>query len=168
MTIRYLSPPNLHCSIFDWWQSILQDRSRGVGAKVPPWTLFVISLCTQPHSRTDIVNKLSQRGGQIFDQFIDIGILIPEHQLRTDVPELCFHTSTQAHAIDERSWYASESPKKDSDPTKYRYRCWFRNGCLAVYAALAGASKVYAIENSEMVDQIAQVQKTVVWRIVLR
>lgn len=162
MTIRYLSPPNLIAQFLTDGRVFLQDRSRGVGAKVPPWTLSVISLCTQPHSRTDIVNKLSQRGGQIFDQFIDIGILIPEHQ---QVSEQMFQNfaSIPVHRrmlSDEiRLDMYRKALKKTVTPQSIVIDAGSGTGALAVYAALAGASKVYAIENSEMVDQIAQVAK---------
>ena len=160
--MRYICPPNLIAQFLTDGRVFLQDRSRGIGAKVPPWTLSVISLCALPHSRNEIIAKLSNRGGQIFDQLVAIEVLIPEAQ---STREQIFHNfaSIPVHrrmlGDEVRLSIYRKALNKAVTPDSIVIDAGSGTGALAVYAALAGAKKVYAIENSELVDQIFSVAK---------
>mgnify|MGYP000278469288 CR=1 FL=1 len=135
----------------------LQDRSLGIGAKVPPWTISLLSLCSQPHSRNEVVAKMSSRGGQLFDQFVEIGVLIPvqeekKEQMFRNFASIPVHRRMLLDEIRLNTY--REALSSVITPKSIVIDAGSGTGALAVYAALAGAQKVYAVEQSELADQI--------------
>ena len=151
--MNYIRPPHLTASFLPDGRLLVKDVTLGIAAKVPPFTATLFSLCSSPQNRESIKNKLSEQGAQIFDQLITNGLLIPadqttKEQIFDNFAHISVHR-TMLHDEQRLTIYKS-ALRATVTPKSIVIDAGSGTGVLAVYAALAGAKHVYAIENSDL------------------
>ena len=140
---------------------LLRSTSRGVGVKAPAFASAVLAFCSKPRSPRDIEDALGPPAVAVYHQLAKLGLLVaPEN--REDTPVI-FHNFA---AIEIHRRMLSDERRLEA------YRAGIRavvrpgdvvidagsgTGILAIYAALAGARRVYAVERTEMAEAIEQI-----------
>ena len=160
--MKYICPPHLTASFLSDGRIMVQDKTLGVAAKIPPFATAIFSLCTTPKSKEDIRSQLSSQGASLFDQLVSLGLLIaPEkasqEQMFDNFAEIAVHRRMLSDEVRLATYRKAllaviheESVVIDAGSG---------TGALAIYAALAGAKRVYAIENSSFAPYITEVAK---------
>ena len=134
---------------------MVRSISTGVGALLPSWVASILAYCSEPRSKSDIANALGPRALQVLDQLIEIGLLLPPDH---DVQEVMFSNFA---GVPVHRRMLSDQVRLDAyrraieetvRPGDVVVDAGSGTGILALYAAKAGARKVYAIEQSDFAD----------------
>lgn len=158
--MNYIRPPHLVASFLPDGRLLVKDATLGIAAKVPPFTATLFSLCSTPQNRESIKRKLSEQGALLFDQLVSNGLLIQaDHAIKEQMFDNFAHISVhrtmlrdeQRLAIYKKALHAVVTPQS------IVIDAGSGTGILAIYAALAGAKHVYAIENSDLHRYIRRV-----------
>lgn len=160
--MNYIRPPHLTASFLPDGRLLIKDVPLGIAAKVPPFTATLFSLCSSPQNRESIKNKLSEQGAQIFDQLVDSGLLIPAEKANVEQMFDNFaHISVHRAMLhdEQRLRTYKDALLATITPQSIVIDAGSGTGVLAVYAALAGAKHVYAIENSDLHAHIHNVAR---------
>ena len=160
--MNYIRPPHLTASFLADGRILVKDVTLGIAAKVPPFTATLFSLCSSPQNRESIKQKLSEQGAQLFDQLVANGLLIQadkatKEQMFDNFAHISVHR-TMLHDEHRLTAY-KEALQAVVTPQSIVIDAGSGTGALAVYAALAGAKHVYAIENSDLHEYIHQVAR---------
>lgn len=157
----FVRPRDLIATFNEDGSVLLRSISRGVGAKAPAFTAAVLAYCSKPRTATDIEQALGRPAVSVYQQLAQLGLLV-DPEARADTPVI-FHnfTAIEIHRrmlSDERRLVAYRDGLRAAvRPGDVVIDAGSGTGVLAVYAALAGARKVYAIERTEMAEAIEQV-----------
>ena len=136
---------------------MVRSISTGVGALLPSWVASILAYCSEPRSKSDIANALGPRALQVLDQLIEIGLLLPPDH---EVQEVMFSNFA---GVPVHRRMLSDQVRLDAyrraieetvQPGDVVVDAGSGTGILALYAAKAGARKVYAIEQSDFADWI--------------
>jgi hypothetical protein len=160
--MKYIRPPHLVASFLSDGRLLVKDSTLGIAAKVPPFTATLFSLCSTPQNRESIKRKLSEQGAILFDQLVSNGLLIrsdqpPKEQMFDNFAHISVHR-TMLHDEQRLDAY-KRALSAVVKPESIVIDAGSGTGALAIYAALAGAKHVYAIENSDLhayIQQVAQ------------
>jgi len=140
---------------------LVKSQSRNSGVKAPPAVAAVLSACSQPQSRSTIEANVGLWAGPLFDALVGADLLVPPDQA-SDTP-LMFHNyagiEVHRRMLQDKNrlnayWRALQGLIK---PEHVVIDAGSGSGVLAIMAALCGARKVYAIEQSEFASSIAAV-----------
>lgn len=141
--------------------SILLRTSRGVGARTPPFAVAIVAACFEPRTRLDIERMLGPQAGALFEQLGSIGLLVPPEEAAEAGVIFNNYTGVEVHrrmlADEPRMVAFRDALRAVVKPGDVVIDAGSGTGALAVYAALAGAKKVYAIERTEMARVIPQI-----------
>lgn len=140
---------------------LVKSPSRNIGVKAPPPVAAILSACTQPQTRETIEQIVGPWAGPLYDALANAGLLVSADEAE-DTPVM-FHNyagievhrrmlqdETRLH----RYWQALNAVVKPGDVV---IDAGSGTGVLAIMAALCGAKKVYAIEQSEFARSIPSV-----------
>lgn len=159
--MRFIRRADLLLSFLPDGRLMLRSTSAGIGLKAPPQAAMLLSFCSRPRTRDEAVQVMGPPGGGLFDQLIEHGLLC--------APAEADHTPTLFEG------FAGIGVHRDMLADDLRLDAYRRalqqvvkegdvvidagsgTGALAVYAALAGASTVYAIERTEFADVIPKI-----------
>ena len=158
--MKYISPPHLTATFLTDGRIMVQDKTLGVAAKIPPFTPAIFSLCTTPKTREEIRAQLSTQGVSLFDQLVSLGLLIPpekasREQIFDNFAEIAVHRRMLADEARLKAYRKALAAV--INPDSIVIDAGSGTGALAVYAAMAGAKRVYAIENSSFATYIKHV-----------
>lgn len=140
---------------------LLRSTSAGIGLKAPPQAAMLLSFCSKPRTREDVAQVMGPPGVGLFDQLAEHGLLVPRGEA-ADTPTLFegfagigVHRDMLGDELRLSAYReALEAVVQDGDVV---IDAGSGTGALAVYAAQAGASKVYAVERTEFAEVIPQV-----------
>lgn len=139
----------------------LRSVSRNLGVKAPPWAGPILAMCSRPTDREQVVQAMGPQAGALYDNLAQVGLLIsPEEAMKT--PTL-FHNYVEIEVHrrmlidDARLEGYNAGLKAIIRPDDVVIDAGSGSGVLAVLAALAGARKVYALEQSGFADEIPQI-----------
>ena len=158
--MKYIRPPHLIATFLEDGRLLIKDSTLGVAAKVPPFAASIFSVCSTPQSREDILRKFAQQGASFFDQLIDIGLLItPEQASKEQMFSNFAHISVHRTMLSDEIRLSAYQKALQAviTPESIVIDAGSGTGALAVYAALAGAKHVYAVENSDLHQYIHHV-----------
>ena len=154
-------PRDLVCTFEDDGRVLARSVSLGVGALLPGWAVGVLSLCSAPTDRATVNRLLGEAAARAWDALAETGLLVPPERAG-DTPTM-FHNfaAISIHRemlADERRLAAyREALAAVVRPGDVVADAGSGSGALAVYAALAGARRVYAIERTDMARVIPEV-----------
>ena len=142
---------------------LVKSPSRNVGVMAPPPVAAILSACSQPQTRESIEGMVGPWAGPLFDALAGAGILVSPEEA-SDTPVM-FHNYAgievhrrmlQDEARLQGYWNGLKAVVKPGDVVM---DAGSGTGVLATMAALCGASKVYALEQSEFARSIPAVAK---------
>lgn len=140
---------------------LVKSASRNAGVKAPPPVAAILSACTTPQTRDSIERLVGPWAGPLFDALAGAGLLVPPEEA-SDTP-IMFHNYAgievhrrmlQDHVRLKGYWDAIQAVVKPGDVV---IDAGSGTGVLATMAALSGAKKVYAMEQSEFSRSIPAV-----------
>ena len=158
--MKYIRPPHLVATFLEDGRLFVKDSTLGVAAKVPPFAASIFSVCSTPQSRENILQKFAQQGATFFDQLIDIGLLItPEQASKEQMFSNFAHIHVHRNMLSDEIRLSAYQKALQAvvTPQSIVIDAGSGTGVLAVYAALAGAKHVYAVENSDLHQYIHRV-----------
>ncbi|MEZ4318063.1 MAG: 50S ribosomal protein L11 methyltransferase [Myxococcota bacterium] len=140
---------------------LLRAPSRGIGARVPTLAVAVLSFCDEPRTRDEVVRAFGPPGGQLYDGLADLGVLVPpEDTLDTPVffqnfASLDTHRRMLAdrHRLEAYRAGLAEVVK----PEDVVVDAGTGSGVLAMLAARAGAARVHAVDQADILQQAGPV-----------
>ncbi len=159
--VRAIRLPGLSVVFEDGQRVLVRAPARGIGVRVPPMAVGVLAWADRPRTAEEAAAAFGPPGAALFRGLCDAGVLVSPEQAATtpaffdnfaslDVHRrmLADHTRVEAYraALDELV-----------EPGMVVADAGTGSGVLAVLAARAGARRVYAIDNSEMVVQAREV-----------
>lgn len=140
---------------------LIKSPSRAAAVKAPPWAVGVLAVCSRPRTREQVVASMGPNAGGVFDALSGAGLLVsPEAAMDTPV---MFHNyaGIEVHRrmlIDEPRlagyWAGLKATVRPGDVV---IDAGSGTGVLATMAALCGAARVYALEQSDFADMIPAV-----------
>jgi hypothetical protein len=140
---------------------LIKSASRAAAVKAPPWAVGVLAVCSRPCTRDQVVAAMGPNAGGVYDALADAGLLVaPEVAMDTPV---MFHNyaGIEVHRrmlIDEPRmagyWAGLKATIRPGDVV---IDAGSGTGVLATMAALCGAARVYALEQSDFADTIPAV-----------
>jgi hypothetical protein len=156
----YVRPVDL-IATFEPDGAVLLRTARGVGARTPPFVVAVVAACTEPRTAAQIGQMLGPPAAAAFEQLVAMGLLVsPEHAHDGGVM-FNNYTGVEVHrrmlSDEPRMTAFRDALKAVVRPGDVVIDAGSGTGAMAVYAALAGARKVYAIERTEMARVIPHV-----------
>ena len=140
---------------------LIKSTSRGAAVKAPPWAVGVLAVCSRPRTRDAVVAAMGPNAAGVYDALADAGLLVPPEEA-LDTPVM-FHNyaGIEVHRrmlIDEPRlagyWAGLKATIRPGDVV---IDAGSGTGVLATMAALCGAARVYALEQSDFADMIPQV-----------
>ena len=137
---------------------MLRAVSRGIGVKAPPWVAPILALCSTPQTREQIVGMMGPQAGELYDGLASAGLLVPPEEA-TKTPVLFGnYAGIEVHrrmlADEWRLDAYLRGLRAVVRPGDVVIDAGSGTGVLAVMAALAGARKVYALEQSDFAEMI--------------
>lgn len=140
---------------------MLRSASAGIGLKAPPQAAMLLSFCSEPRTLDEVAQVFGPQGGALYNQLVEHGMLCAPGEA-DDTPTLFdgfaginVHRDMLADELRLQAYrQALQRVVKDGDVV---IDAGSGTGALAVYAALAGASTVYAIERTEFADVIPSI-----------
>ena len=158
MTVKMKqSPADLKAELLPDGRLLVRSRSLGVGAKLPSFAIGVLSFCASAKSRFDIETKMGPQAAILYDQLIDVGLLIDPNQT---APEIMFQNfaglNVHRRMLSDTIRLAAYKEAIDNavKPGDIVIDAGAGSGILSLYAAQAGAKRVYAIEASELATEL--------------
>lgn len=140
---------------------LIRSGSTGVGLKGPSWMVGILAACTRPTTRHEIEARMGPQGGQVYDHLADAGLLVEPSQAEETPLVFGNYSGVEVHrrmlSDEVRLAKYREALQAVVRPGDVVIDAGAGTGVLAVLAALAGASKVYAIEKTEFAHGIARV-----------
>lgn len=137
---------------------LLRSVSRGIGVKAPPWAAPILALCSEPAERAQVEATMGPQAAQLFDSLAAAGLLVPPEEAAQTPVLFGNYAGIEVHRrmlVDEVRLdayrRALEAVVKPGDVV---IDAGSGSGVLAVMAALAGAEKVYALEQSDFAEMI--------------
>jgi hypothetical protein len=130
---------------------------------MPAMAVAVLSFCSEPRDENDVLRALGPQGAQLYRGLAEVGLLVSPEDAH-DTP-LFFGNFA---SLDIHRRMLADQPRVD------RYRDAIQSvvkngdvvidagtgsGVLAALAAQAGAARVYALDNSEIIDVAQQVAR---------
>ena len=155
--MTWIRPHDLNAQFQPDGRLMVRSISTGVGALLPSWVASILAYCSEPRSKSDIANALGPRALQVLDQLVEIGLLLPpDHELQEVMFSNFAGVPVHRRMLDDEVRLdayrrAIEATVKPGDVV---IDAGSGTGILALYAAKAGARKVYAIEQSDFADWI--------------
>ena len=159
--MRLVRPRDLLVTFEPDGMVLLRSTSRGAGARAPSWAVGVLSACSEPRTRQELVEAMGPAAGQAFDGLHAAGLLVPEDQAAATPVIFANYAGVDVHRAMlndqvrlDAYW---QGLKAVVQPGDVAIDAGSGTGVLAVMAALAGAARVYAIERTDMAQVISQV-----------
>lgn len=161
---RFQRPRDLLATFEPDGSVLVRAAARGVGAELDVFALGILTLCSKPTSREEVVAQLGEQGtqaGAIFDLLVELSLLVPAAEaVATPVmfgnfAGVNIHRAMLADSVRLKGYEAAI--RAVVRPGDVVIDAGSGTGVLAVLAALAGARKVYAIEASEYARVARQV-----------
>ena len=155
--MTWIRPRDLSANFQPDGRMMVRSISTGVGALLPSWVAGILAYCSEPRSKSDIADALGPRAIQVLDQLIEIGLLrSPEEQENEVMFNNFAGVPVHRRMLDDEIRLdayrrAIEATVKPGDVV---IDAGSGTGILALYAAKAGARKVYAIEQSDFAEWI--------------
>ena len=150
---RYMRPRDLLATFEPDGSLLVRSTARAAAAELDPFAIGILSACSEPMAREQIVAQYGEDAGTLFDQLVALDLLVlPE--LANDTPVMfgnfagvTIHRAMLADRVRLQAYQAAiRSIVRRGDIV---IDAGSGTGILAVMAAQAGAKKVYAIEASE-------------------
>ena len=133
---------------------LARGAAHAKAARVPPMAVAVLSFCGLPRQREEVVQQFGAAGGALFDGLCDAGLLAnPEEAASTPVffqnfASLDIHRRMLA---DQRRLDVYRSAIEEVlKPGDVVIDAGCGSGVLACMAACAGATRVFAVDNSDI------------------
>lgn len=161
---RYQRPRDLLATFEPDGSVLVRAVARGVGAELDLFALGVLSICSRPTSRVEVVAQLGEQGeqaGAIFDLLVELSLLVPPEEASAtpvmfgNFAGVNIHRAMLADSVRLAGY--EQAIRRVVRPGDVVIDAGSGTGVLAVLAALAGARKVYAIEASEYARVARQV-----------
>ena len=144
---------------------LLRSETMGIGAKVPPFVVGILAACHAPKTRSQVLQLLArsaphhdlQQMEAMLDQLIDAKMLCdpqdaPTHHMFDSFANINVQRRMLADTI--RMTTYKKAIEQHVKPGMVVIDAGAGTGVLAIFAAKAGARKVYAIEHSDMAERI--------------
>ncbi len=161
MSEKKIKAKDLAIRIDDEGYVLINSHSKNISGKFDPPVILVLAYCFVPRSREDIVERYGQTGGTIYDKLASHGFLsTPGEEDETPAFFNAFaNINIHRAMLDDRERLgkyrqAIEEKVKKGDRV---IDAGTGSGILAMYAARAGAAKVFAIDNSQFISLTEQV-----------
>jgi len=134
----------------------LRSSSKRVAGRFDPEFVLVLSFCSAPHTREEVAKRFGPAGGRAFDQLASAGFLVSpaEADVTPHFYQGFFNVNLQRAMLADRARLNSyrEAITRVVRPGDVVIDAGTGSGILAVYAARAGARRVYAIDHAPMID----------------
>jgi type I protein arginine methyltransferase len=140
---------------------LLRAQSHGLAARVPPQAVAVLGFCASPRSRDEVEEALGPHLAGLYDGLARAGFLVPPERA-ADTPGF-FHNfaGTEIHrrmlADRVRVGAYARALERRVGPETVVLDAGTGTGVLAALAARAGARRVHAVDNSDVLDLARQV-----------
>ncbi len=149
---------------FDGDRIRLRAPTRGIGARVPTMAVAVLSFCSEPRTREQVVQVFGPPGGQLYEGLAQLGVLVPPGEaLDTPVFFQNFASlDTHRRMLDDRGRLEAYRAALNEvvQPGHVVLDAGTGSGVLAMLAAKAGAERVHGIDNAEVVEHARSVIDT--------
>jgi hypothetical protein len=136
----------------------LRSVSRGIGVKAPPWAAPILALCSEPTEPEQVAAMMGPQAGKLFESLADAGLLVPPEEAAKTPVLFGNYAGIEVHRrmlVDEVRLDAYRRALEATvQPGDVVIDAGSGSGVLAVMAALAGAEKVYALEQSSFAEMI--------------
>lgn len=150
---RYTRPRDLLATFVPDGSLLVRAAARATAAELDPFAIGILSACSEPTSRQEIVAQYGEPAGQLFDQLVSLDLLVPPKEARAtpvmfgNFAGITVHRAMLADDVRLSAYQrAIQATVRRGDIV---IDAGSGTGILAVMAAQAGAKKVYAIEASE-------------------
>jgi hypothetical protein len=162
VVMKWIRPKDLSAVFQPDGRLLVRSISTGIGALLPSWVASILAFCSEAKSPNEIAETLGPRALQVLDQLVEIGLLLDPASEQNEVMFSNF-ASVPVHRkmlMDEvRLSSYKRAIEATVRPGDVVIDAGSGTGVLAVYAALAGAKHVYAIEQSDFADWIPVIAK---------
>lgn len=146
---------------FDEGASLMvRSQAHGVAARVPPPAIAILAMCRRPTTREQVAAAMGPQMAGLFDGLVGAGLLVPPDQ--ADGTPVFFHNfagiEIHRRMLGDKarvSAYA-RAIQAAAGPGMTVLDAGTGSGLLACLAAKAGASRVYAVDNSEVLTLAQQ------------
>lgn len=144
--------------------ALVRSGSRGVAAKVPPPVLPLLAFCSQPRAAEEIERAFGPQIAALFGRLAEVGILAPPEQVQqgevffTNFADIDVHRRMLADRVRMEAF--RQAITAQVHPGAVVLDAGTGSGVLAVMAAKAGARRVYAVDNSELLELAQQVVRS--------
>jgi hypothetical protein len=159
--VRLVRRSDLLVSFLPDGRLMLRSASAGLGLKVPPQAAMLIAFCSKPRTREEAAQVMGPPGASLFDSLAEHGVLCSRADA-DDTPTLFegfagIGVHRDMLADDLRLEAYRDALAQVVNEGDVVIDAGSGTGALAVYAALAGAGKVYALERTDFSRVIPQV-----------
>ena len=149
---------------------LLRSETMGIGAKVPPFIVAILAECHTPKTRAQVLQMLARFAPQpnlsalemMLNQLIDANMLCdPQsataHHMFRSFADINVQRRMLADTV--RMTTYKRAIERYVKPGMVVIDAGAGTGVLAIFAAKAGARKVYAIEHSDLAERITLLAK---------
>ncbi len=161
MSSALVRPHDLIATFAEDGRVLIKSVSRGAGVKAPPWAVGVLAICSQPRTRQQVIAAMGPNAGGIFDALLDAGLLVDPAEADETPVMFANYAGIEVHRrmlTDEPRlagyWAGLKATIRPGDVV---IDAGSGTGVLATMAALCGAARVYALEQSDFAEAIPAV-----------
>ena len=148
--------PDLSMSFQHDEKVLLRAAARGLGARVPPAAVAVLAFCAKPRNEAEITAAMGPTGGMLFRGLVDAGFLVDPSEAAATPVFFDNFASVDIHrrmlADDTRLDAYHRALQSLVGPKTTVLDAGTGSGVLACLAAQAGAERVFAVDNADLLD----------------
>ena len=161
--MKRIRPPDLSLSFEDDGKVLVRAPTRGVGARVPSIAIGILSFCGTPRDEGEVAEAFGPVGAQLYMGLANAGLLM--EAAAAQATPLFFENFA---AVDIHRRMLNDEPRLQAyaaaivevvTPEKDVLDAGTGSGVLAALAARAGARRVVAVDNSEIITLAKEVFK---------